>query len=164
MIPKTIFVVGLVTDPQATQALLIKRAAPGPLQWLLNGLGGRARPGESPASAMRREAQQEAGVSIGSWIEVGIKEGRDYKIHFFTNGEPVSTTIKPGRDANPKDEVAWQEAIAGPMMVDDLAYVIEHIRLSKRFKLRIQPFYITEQAFVPKPTHAKSGEPLDTIV
>lgn len=76
---RAIFVTGdaatvLPYDPRRDRVLLIEQFRPGPLArgdaqpWLLEPVAGRIDPGESPADAARREALEEAGVTLSELI------------------------------------------------------------------------------------------------
>jgi 8-oxo-dGTP diphosphatase len=49
-------------------------------------VGGKIEPGESPMEAMVREFEEETGVYLIGWQELGILEGPSYILHFFWAG------------------------------------------------------------------------------
>lgn len=82
------YVVGFAFDPARRSVILIRKSRPERQRGLLNGVGGKVEPGEHPASAMRREFEEETGVATlaDEWAEVAAMEGRpgDPKVHVFT--------------------------------------------------------------------------------
>ncbi len=81
-VTRAVFVSGdaatvLPYDPVRDRVLLIEQFRPGPFArgdaqpWLLEPIAGRVDPGESPEDAARREAAEEAGISLGALIPIG---------------------------------------------------------------------------------------------
>lgn len=64
-------------DPVRDRVLLVEQFRPGPFArgdrqpWLLEAIAGRIDPGETPEAAARREAVEEAGVTLGALLSVG---------------------------------------------------------------------------------------------
>lgn len=63
-------------DPQRDRVLLVEQFRAGPLArgdhqpWQLEAIAGRIDPGESPENAARREALEEAGLTLGDLVQV----------------------------------------------------------------------------------------------
>lgn len=63
-------------DPVRDEVLLIEQFRPGPMArgdaepWMLEGVAGRVDPGETPEEAIRREAGEEAGITLGALYPV----------------------------------------------------------------------------------------------
>jgi 8-oxo-dGTP diphosphatase len=82
------YVVGFLLS--GGRVLLIKKQRPEWQRGLLNGIGGKPEPGESPWEAMRREAIEEAGVDV-EWEKFCMLVCRDPSssvgsiatVHFF---------------------------------------------------------------------------------
>lgn len=64
-------------DPQRDRILLVEQFRMGPWRrgatypWMLEPVAGRIDPGESPEDCMRREAKEEAGITLRELIEIG---------------------------------------------------------------------------------------------
>lgn len=80
---KTIYVAGFLFDYPVNNVILIKKTKPEWQAGLLNGVGGKVNEGETPASAMQREFNEEAGVWVDKWEKFLILTGSDYDVHFF---------------------------------------------------------------------------------
>jgi 8-oxo-dGTP diphosphatase len=83
---KTIYCCGFLfcaTDNGQPDILLIRKNRPSFLRGLLNGIGGHVEPGETPLDAMRREFNEEAGLTIDGWMADSILNGPDFVVHFF---------------------------------------------------------------------------------
>ncbi len=81
VVNRAVFVSGdaatvLPYDPVRDRVLLVEQFRPGPYArgdgqpWVLEPIAGRVDPGETPQTAARREAQEEAGVAVGALHEV----------------------------------------------------------------------------------------------
>lgn len=70
------YVLGFLTD-ERHQFLLMRKIRPFWQRGCLNGIGGKMEDGESPAEAMYREAEEEAGLSGIKWQPMGKLEGLD---------------------------------------------------------------------------------------
>ena len=79
----TRYVAGFLFDDCRQHVVLIRKNRPEWQRGKLNGLGGRIEPGETPASAMRREFQEETGVDIPDWKEFAVLTGTGFVVHFF---------------------------------------------------------------------------------
>ncbi len=73
------YVCGFLFTPDRTRVLLIRKNRPAWQAGKLNGVGGKIDPGESPATAMRREFREEAGVDLpeSRWQHVLTLSGQD---------------------------------------------------------------------------------------
>ena len=65
------YVVGFLFSSNRESVVLIRKNRPNWQAGCLNGIGGKIEPGESPEAAMRREFEEEAGVSLPSreWLD-----------------------------------------------------------------------------------------------
>jgi len=61
------YVVGFAFDDDADFVCLIKKAKPAWQAGLMNGVGGKIEPGESPREAMIREFREETGLRCDNW-------------------------------------------------------------------------------------------------
>jgi 8-oxo-dGTP pyrophosphatase MutT (NUDIX family) len=61
------FVLGFALSPG--YVLLLRKRRPAWQRGHLNGIGGAVKPGELPIHAMRREAEEEAGIVVDNWRE-----------------------------------------------------------------------------------------------
>lgn len=78
------YVVGFDMDARCWSVVLIRKATPGFMRGLLNGVGGKIERGESPIDAMVREYQEEAGVIVPRWTPFAIREfNSGVSGHFF---------------------------------------------------------------------------------
>ncbi len=72
--------VGFLLDDTG-RVVLIRKKRPEWQAGLLNGVGGKVEPGESPLDAMRREFREEAGVDVDEWdhlLTLGLPDGFVY--------------------------------------------------------------------------------------
>lgn len=79
------YVAGFYFTQDGMKVVLIKKNRPSWMADLLNGVGGKIEPGETPYAAMQREFLEETGVDENNWkplCELADTAGR-YKIHFF---------------------------------------------------------------------------------
>jgi 8-oxo-dGTP diphosphatase len=67
------FVVGFAFN-ELERVLLVEKKRPDWQKGLLNGIGGKIEPGETPAEAMDRECLEETGLRL-KWTEVGLMRG-----------------------------------------------------------------------------------------
>ena len=84
------YVCGFLFSPDRTRVLLIRKRRPAWQAGMLNGLGGKIEPGESPLDAMRREFREEAAAEVANWQQVLVLSGPDdagsgrgWEGHFF---------------------------------------------------------------------------------
>lgn len=78
------YVVGFMFSPDGDRVALIRKTKPAWQAGLLNGIGGKIEPSETPMEAMEREFYEEAGVRTLGWCHFGKGWGPDFKVHFFT--------------------------------------------------------------------------------
>jgi 8-oxo-dGTP diphosphatase len=67
------YVVGFAFN-ELERVLLVEKKRPDWQKGLLNGIGGKIEPGETPAEAMDRECHEETGLRL-KWTEVGLMRG-----------------------------------------------------------------------------------------
>lgn len=83
------FVDGVMLDPTLSRVVVIRKLRPDWQAGLLNCVGGKIEPGETPLAAMNREFMEEAGVSGLNWIpycDIRLKRN-DGELHcFYTIG------------------------------------------------------------------------------
>lgn len=63
------YVLGFMFSEDASVVAMIKKTKPAWQNGLLNGVGGKVEPGESPIDAMTREFREETGVQHWDWQE-----------------------------------------------------------------------------------------------
>lgn len=95
---KTYFVLGFLFSPNYEEVVLIKKLRPDWQKGLLNGVGGKAQNQETLKDAMKREFSEEAGLEISNWEEVGVLDGKDYKVVVFTKTSSNLDLIKAKTD------------------------------------------------------------------
>lgn len=77
------YVAGFCFDTAGERVVLVRKAKPAWQAGLLNGVGGKVEPGESPADAMRREFLEEAGVDVVGWQAYAAVAGDWGRVDFF---------------------------------------------------------------------------------
>jgi len=77
------YVCGFCFSEDYSQVVLILKKRPSWQEGLLNGVGGKIEPGESPYQAMVREFKEETSVFLTNWDEYLEYTGENFKIHFF---------------------------------------------------------------------------------
>ena len=71
-------------DHPFNRVLLIHKKRPDFQAGLLNGIGGKIKPGESAAQAMIREFEQETGMMLENWIYFcKLRVIDEWTVHFF---------------------------------------------------------------------------------
>lgn len=78
------YVVGFLFSPDFYHVVLIRKNKPEWQNGYLNGVGGKIEPGEHPIQAMIREFDEEAGLHINSWRQVGTGHNHRARITVFT--------------------------------------------------------------------------------
>jgi 8-oxo-dGTP diphosphatase len=72
------------------RVLLLQKARPAWMAGMLNGVGGKIEPGETPLDAMRREFFEETGLVAHDWQPVAVLEGANgYEMHVFASEGPI---------------------------------------------------------------------------
>lgn len=81
---KVYFVLGFLFSPNFEEVVLINKKHPEWQKGFLNGVGGKAENQETLKEAMRREFKEETGIDIPNWNEVGVLDGKDFKVVIYT--------------------------------------------------------------------------------
>lgn len=86
------YVVGFAFSSDFSQVALIRKAKPAWQAGLLNGIGGKIEPGETPDDAMVREFFEETGVATvpWDWKQVVVIRGDNSVVHFFTSIQDIT--------------------------------------------------------------------------
>lgn len=82
-VPKTIYTAGFLFDYPVNNVVLIKKMHPAWQEGLLNGIGGKINPGETPLECIRREFNEETGCWVDKWEKFLILTEDTYDVHFF---------------------------------------------------------------------------------
>jgi 8-oxo-dGTP diphosphatase len=99
---RVVYVAGFLFSDDGGKVLLIQKSHPDWQRGKLNGVGGHVEPGETPAAAMQREFEEEAGLTIGCWESRVTLVGRGFTVHFFAVRAALSTLL--GATAGTPDE------------------------------------------------------------
>ena len=78
------YVAGFCFSECGKRVALIRKLKPEWQRGLLNGIGGKVEPGESPHEAMVREFEEETGARIDGWRLFCTATTEDDRLHFFT--------------------------------------------------------------------------------
>ena len=87
------------------EVVLIRKNKPDWQRGLLNGVGGKIEPGETPHDAMVREWKEETGTSIGRWSPYLIMNFRETRVHVF---KAFSLEHIPVRTMTDEDVEIWE--------------------------------------------------------
>ena len=77
------YVCGFLFTHDRSRVVLIRKLKPKWQRGLVNGVGGKIEPDESPSAAMTREFNEEAGLSIPHWEPLCSLGGKDFSVDFF---------------------------------------------------------------------------------
>jgi len=89
----TSYVVGFLFTQDASRVALIRKSHPEWQRGRLNGIGGKIKPDETPADAMRREFFEEAGLDFGGWrhfVTLRGPQNGGWEVHFFEAAAPTN--------------------------------------------------------------------------
>ncbi len=78
------YVAGFYFSEDGELLALIRKLNPRWQRGLLNGIGGKVEPGESPHDAMVREFEEETGARVGGWRLFCTATVEEDRLHFFT--------------------------------------------------------------------------------
>jgi 8-oxo-dGTP diphosphatase len=84
VVPTTEYVAGFLFANGGYAVVLIRKEKPAWQAGLLNAVGGKIEPNETPEQAMRREFIEEAGVDVDSWKKFCVLQGEGFRVHFFS--------------------------------------------------------------------------------
>jgi 8-oxo-dGTP diphosphatase len=128
------YVVGFLVDLQG-DVLLVRKLKPAWQAGLLNGVGGKIEPGETPLEAMAREWQEETGSTRPeAWRQFArMHDAGDaaYDVYFFKAWAPELPTVPEVNDRGEPlerhsrfDVVTWSDVISNlrwllPLAFDD---------------------------------------------
>ena len=96
----TEYVAGFLFDRAAQTVTLIRKNRPEWQAGRLNGIGGHIEPGETPATAMRREFREEAGLDLDHWEHYATVQGDWGRVWFFRAAVDHTTlmSLRPQTD------------------------------------------------------------------
>lgn len=77
------YVAGFLFSPDFENVVLIEKNKPAWQKGKYNGIGGKIEEGETPGEAMRREFEEEAGLSIDDWLYLCKIGTSEYEVIFF---------------------------------------------------------------------------------
>lgn len=117
------YVLGFCFMHYMSEVVLIKKNKPEWQRGLLNGVGGKIEPGETPLQAMNREWREETGGRELAWNHFLTMEFKGASVHVFkrqlTGGIEVSSTT---------DEQVGiynvQEVLRCPIVIPNLRWII----------------------------------------
>lgn len=92
---QTNYVVGFLFSSDTNRVALIRKSKPRWQNGLLNGVGGKIDPDESPLQAMVREFEEEAGVRITDWRHFCTLRCAHGVIWFYESRKDVDLTYRP---------------------------------------------------------------------
>lgn len=95
---KVYFVLGFLFSPDFKEVVLINKEHPEWQKGFLNGIGGKAENQETLQEAMRREFKEEAGLDIPYWNEVGVLDGKDFKVVVYTQTSELYKQVQTKED------------------------------------------------------------------
>lgn len=91
MSEKKLYALGFAFDKDFKQVVLIRKNKPTWQKGLLNGVGGKVEPGETPYNAMVREFREETGVLHESWSHALDLEFHEALVSvYYTTSAPIN--------------------------------------------------------------------------
>lgn len=117
------YVAGLLFSEDAREVALIRKLKPAWQAGRLNAIGGKIEPGETPAAAMAREFDEEAGVSGLAWEPVAVLYGEFGAVHFFACRSAEFWHVRT-MEAEAVERWPVASALASPDLIPNLRVVV----------------------------------------
>lgn len=115
------YVLALLFTPDRRRVVLVRKTRPAWQAGRVNALGGKVRPGETPAAAARREVREEAGVDVAEWDEVLVWDDPVYRMHVLKAEHALAASARTAED----QEVFLAEAGSLPEnVIDNLRWLV----------------------------------------
>lgn len=122
------YCLGFVFAADGSRVLLIEKRRPAWQAGLMNGIGGKVEPNETPQEAMVRECQEEAGLNVpaAAWVSIGrLSDDETFDVVVFgavgSVDQAVSRTDEPLR-------VLHADTITRHPLAPDVAELIQEAR------------------------------------
>jgi 8-oxo-dGTP diphosphatase len=124
------YVVGFIFSKDGLSTALIRKNRPAWQRGRLNGVGGHIEPGERVVTAMRRECEEETGVTIPeeAWDEIAVVYGDDFQIFYFRTFVEIATLLQM------KSQTDEEVEIMSPN-VSNLSMIVPNVRWMLSFAL-----------------------------
>ena len=110
----THYVAGFLIDSVARRVAVVRKAKPEWQSGMLNGIGGKVEPGETPSVAMRREFREETGLDVDDWDHFATVNGSWGSVTFFrAEGHPEETRTMEAEpiELHRLDDFPYDEAL-----------------------------------------------------
>ncbi len=125
------YVVGFMFSMKERSVLLIKKRRPEWQAGLLNGIGGRIDPGETPTQAMVREFREECGIvtTESQWEPYAEMESGDASIYFFSSKGDI--TLAESLTDETVYSVAYERILKHRFLVPNLIWLVPMAKLTQ---------------------------------
>lgn len=91
-------VAGFLFSHDLQHVSLIRKNKPTFHAGMLNAIGGKIEPGESPYEAMLREFTEETGITVGNWQQFLVLQVPNWKVYFFRAKSDLIHQVKSVTD------------------------------------------------------------------
>lgn len=121
------YVLGFCFMYYNAEVVLIRKNKPEWQRGLLNGVGGKIEPGESPKEAMLREWREETGSDVTDWHHYVTMDFSGATVHVFKHHQPGRHAGYLNITSATDEQVgiySVAEALASPIVIPNLKWLI----------------------------------------
>lgn len=116
-----VYVLALLFTPDRQHVVLVHKNRPAWQRGLVNALGGKVAPDESPCAAAMREVEEESGVRVTEWEEFLTWDDAEYRLHAC---RAFDDAARAARTAEDQEVVLVRVDALPPNVIDNLRWLI----------------------------------------